>query len=132
MPNIQNMSPPQAWQLLQQTQNAILVDVRDPVEFSMVGHPPGAINIPWKFAPDWRPNPDFLEQIRTTIPDANTPLFMLCRSGQRSRDAAQRLWEQGYTHLVNIDEGFEGALDGKQQRGNLNGWRFHHLPWEQN
>jgi rhodanese-related sulfurtransferase len=128
---LQTLSPPQAWALIKQTRDAKLVDVRDPLEFSLVGHPPGAINIPWKFAPDWKPNPHFLEQIQKIIPDTDTPLFMLCRSGQRSNDAALLLLEHGYNNLVNIAEGFEGGLDEWKQRGKLNGWRFHHLPWEQ-
>ncbi|MGZ8215911.1 rhodanese-like domain-containing protein [Methylomagnum sp.] len=111
--------------------SAVLVDVRDPVEFSFVGHPVGAVNIPWKFAPDMRPNPEFVEQVRRVAPDAGTPVFLLCRSGQRSLDAANALAAAGYKNLVNIEAGFEGPLDGEKHRGTVGGWRFHGLPWKQ-
>jgi hypothetical protein len=35
------------------------------------------------------------------------------------------------TQVFNVQEGFEGDLDGQQQRGRNNGWRFHGLPWVQ-
>jgi len=37
----------------------------------------------------------------------------------------------GYRLLVNIIDGFEGPLDHHSQRGNLGGWRFQNLPWQQ-
>ena len=58
-------------------------------------------------------------------------VLTLCRSGKRSMLAATLLEEQGYKDTVNIAEGFEGDPDGNRHRGNLNGWRFHGLPWEQ-
>jgi hypothetical protein len=30
-----------------------------------------------------------------------------------------------------MEEGFEGDLDDQYHRGNINGWRFHQLPWRQ-
>jgi rhodanese-related sulfurtransferase len=131
MPTIQRLSPPEAFAALQSAAGAVLVDVRDPVEFAFVGHPVNAVNIPWKFAPDMRPNPDFLAQVRKIAPDAATPLFLLCRSGQRSLDAANALAAAGYANLANIEEGFEGSLDEWKHRGTVGGWRFHGLPWQQ-
>jgi rhodanese-related sulfurtransferase len=46
-------------------------------------------------------------------------------------DAAKALEEAGYQLLINIVDGFEGALDEHKHRGNLGGWRFQGLPWEQ-
>lgn len=128
---IENLTPPEAWTLLQNNPAAILIDVRSSVEFGFVGHPLGAISIPWKDAPDWQLNPRFIPEIKTRITDTETPILLLCRSGQRSLDAAKVLEAEGYRHLVNIIEGFEGALDENKHRGNINGWRFHGLPWEQ-
>jgi rhodanese-related sulfurtransferase len=113
-----------------QAETGRLIDVRDPVEFAFVGHPIGAINIPWKMAPDWRPNPQFIERVRQ-LGGPDTPLFLLCRSGQRSLDAAQALADAGYRNLTNIEEGFEGPLDASGHRGTLGGWRCAGLPWEQ-
>ena len=111
--------------------SAVLLDVRDHTEYSFVGHPIGSINIPWKQAPDWKANPQFLDEVRQRIPNLNTPVLLLCRSGQRSLDAAKALAAAGYTDLTNIEEGFEGPLDEKKHRGNLGGWRSNDLPWEQ-
>ena len=37
----------------------------------------------------------------------------------------------GWRDAYNILEGFEGDIDARRQRGKLNGWRLHDLPWEQ-
>jgi rhodanese-related sulfurtransferase len=131
MPEIERLTPPQAHAALEAQPAAVLLDVRDPVEFNLVGHPVGAVNIPWKFAPDWRPNPDFLDRVRQLIPDTDTPVFVLCRGGQRSLDAAKALAAAGFSRLANVEEGFEGPLDGQKHRNSVGGWRFHGLPWEQ-
>ena len=91
MTQLQRLTPPAAYAVLQANADAVLIDVRDPVEFAFVGHPTGAINIPWKFAPDMRANEDFLAQVRQQVPDTATPILLLCRSGQRSLAAASRL-----------------------------------------
>jgi rhodanese-related sulfurtransferase len=129
MTNIRSLNPGSAWRQMQ-AETGRLIDVRDPVEFAFVGHPVGAINIPWKMAPDWRPNPQFIERVRQ-LGGPDTPLFLLCRSGQRSLDAAQALADAGYRNLTNIEEGFEGPLDASGHRGTLGGWRCAGLPWEQ-
>ncbi|CAL1241019.1 rhodanese-like domain-containing protein [Candidatus Methylocalor cossyra] len=131
MVTIKRLDPAAVFAALQADSTAILLDVRDPVEFSLVGHPPGAVNVPWKFAPDWRPNPDFLAQVKALAPAPDTPLFLLCRSGQRSFDAAQALAAAGYCNLANVEEGFEGPLNPQRQRSTVAGWRFRGLPWEQ-
>jgi rhodanese-related sulfurtransferase len=128
---IENLKPLEAWQLLQQNSAAVLIDVRTKIEHTFVGHPPGAIHIAWKEFPNWQVNPDFVVQVKERGIPLEAPVLLLCRSGQRSLDAAKALQDAGYKHLVNIEEGFEGALDGQNHRGNLGGWRFHQLPWEQ-
>lgn len=132
MTMIQRLTPPEAHAALAADSAAILLDVRDPLEFNLIGHPIGAVNIPWKFAPGWTPNPDFLAQVRQHIPNPETPVYVLCRSGQRSWDAANALAAAGYTRLANIEEGFEGKLNADKHRSRVDGWRFHGLPWEQN
>jgi rhodanese-related sulfurtransferase len=132
MTAIQRLMPTEAYELIKASEGAILLDVRDPVEFSFVGHPVGAINIPWKFAPDMRGNPDFVQQVSQIAPSHKTPIFLICRSGQRSLAAASVLAESGYGQLANIEEGFEGGLDENKHRGHQGGWRYHGLPWVQN
>ncbi|MFU8787953.1 MAG: rhodanese-like domain-containing protein [Methylobacter sp.] len=128
---IENLDPQQAWDLLQSNANAVLVDVRSRVEHAFVGHPPGALPIPWKEAPDWQLNPHFVAEVKQVVTNPNTPVLLLCRSGQRSLDAARALEQAGYQRLINIVDGFEGALDENRHRGNLGGWRFLGLPWQQ-
>jgi rhodanese-related sulfurtransferase len=128
---IENLDPQQAWDLLQQNADAVLIDVRTKVEHAFVGHPLGAIHIPWKEAPDWQINPKFVAEVKKTVPNHHAPVVLLCRSGQRSLDAAKALEQAGYELLINISEGFEGPLDNNHHRGNLGGWRFHGLPWQQ-
>lgn len=59
------------------------------------------------------------------------PVILICRSGKRSAEAGRILLENGLKNIYHIDEGFEGDLDDHHQRGNVGGWRFHKLPWEQ-
>ena len=128
---IENLNPQQSWDLLQQNNEALMVDVRTKIEHTFVGHPPGAIHIAWKEAPDWQVNPTFVAEVEKRVPDKNAPILLLCRSGQRSLDAAKALEEAGFKRLINIVDGFEGPLDQHKHRGNLGGWRFSGLPWEQ-
>ena len=128
---IENLTPRQSWDLIQQNPNAVLIDVRSKVEHGFVGHPIGAIHIPWKEAPDWKVNAQFLRDVVNRVSNKNTPILLLCRSGQRSLDAAKALEDIGYQRLINIIDGFEGPLDAQNHRGNLGGWRFDNLPWVQ-
>jgi rhodanese-related sulfurtransferase len=128
---IENLNPRQAWDLLQQNTDAVLVDVRTKLEHAFVGHPLGALHIAWKEAPDRHVNSTFVVEVEKVVPDRNAPVLLLCRSGQRSLDAAKALEEAGFKRPINIIDGFEGPLDQHNHRGNLGGWRFNGLPWEQ-
>ena len=136
---IKEVNPAEAWQILRDDPQAVLLDVRSRVEFSYVGHPPGAINVPWKDAPDWRVDGRFVDKVRAALaerfPDRESyedvPILALCRSGARSRSAGEALQEQGFARVYNVAEGFEGDLDENRHRNTVNGWRVHGLPWEQ-
>ncbi len=135
-PEIIPIDPIEASTILDRDQNARLIDVRSKVEFEYVGHPLGAIHIPWKEFPNWNENPNFVASVDTALAKDGTPtkdraLLMLCRSGVRSLHAGEALLRSGYTRVYNIEGGFEGERDAQQHRGNINGWRFHGLPWEQ-
>lgn len=133
---IKQVDPLQAQEILQQNPYARLFDVRSKVEFDYVGHPLGAIHVPWKEFPQWQENTKFVESVTQALTndgaaDNDRPLLMICRSGARSLQAGERLMEHGYTDVYNVEEGFEGDKDDHQHRGNINGWRFHGLAWEQ-
>ena len=133
---IHRVSPTEAKALLERDPAAILVDVRSKVEFDYVGHPIGALHVPWKEFPDWAENPDFVTHLDTALADngataKDRPILLICRSGVRSLKAGECLSAHGYTRVYNVEEGFEGDKDDHRHRGNINGWRFHGLPWEQ-
>ncbi|NOR71356.1 MAG: rhodanese-like domain-containing protein [Methylomarinum sp.] len=128
---MENLDPKQSWALLQENPAAVMVDVRTAIEHSFVGHPPESIHIAWKEFPGMQLNEQFVDQVAEKVTDKSTPVLLLCRSGVRSVAAAKELEKAGYQTVINILEGFEGALDDAKHRGNIDGWRFHGLPWEQ-
>ncbi len=128
---IENLNPKQAWALLQSNSAAVMVDVRTSIEHSFVGCPPDAIHIAWKEFPGMQANVSFVRQVEEKVHDKASPVLLLCRSGVRSVAAAEALEKAGFKRLINIVEGFEGALDENKHRGNIDGWRFHGLPWLQ-
>jgi len=134
MSTVKTLSPTEAYKLLQEHPNALFVDVRSNMEFLFVGHPVGAIHIPWIDEPDWNVNPHFVTQVRQAIlggASGAAPVLLICRSGVRSLEAGKALVEAGIAEVYNIAEGFEGALDDHHHRSTVGGWRFHGLPWEQ-
>ena len=123
-----DIPPALAWQWVQ-AGNAVLVDVRTDAERAWVGQVPGAKVVAWKQWPQMLINPDFDTQLQAVVP-SGSKVLLLCRSGVRSVAAAQRATELGL-QAYSILEGFEGDLDANGQRGNLNGWRYRGLPWQQ-
>lgn len=137
---VRGLSPQEAWELLQDNPRAILIDVRSNMEYLFVGHPVGAIHVPWIDEPDWQINPQFVTQIRKLLlggvcaADGDVscaPVILICRSGKRSLEAGKLLAKNGFKEVYNISEGFEGDLDGSHHRSSVGGWRFRGLPWEQ-
>ncbi|NOU00747.1 MAG: rhodanese-like domain-containing protein [Gallionella sp.] len=127
---MQHLTPRQAYDFLQANSDAILVDVRSEIEHLFVGHPKGAILIPWVDGADWDINPNFVAQVKKAA-SLNRPVVLFCRSGQRSVDAGQVLERAGLENVYNMLHGFEGDLDHFHQRSVVNGWRFDGLPWLQ-
>jgi rhodanese-related sulfurtransferase len=78
--------------------DAPVIDVRTPAEFAD-GHLVGAINVDI-FAPDFR------EQIEALNLSTEEPVYLYCRSGNRSGKAAQILRQMGYDEAFNVG-GFE-------------------------
>lgn len=135
---VQSIGPKQAWEICQQNPRALLVDIRSSMEFLFVGHPEGAVHVPWIDEPDWTINENFVTDVRKLmlggIVDGSSgvaPVLLICRSGQRSLEAAEKLIEAGISNVYNVDEGFEGELDDEHHRSTLGGWRYHNLPWQQ-
>ena len=70
------------------TPGAVLLDVREADEFQS-GHIPGAVNLP-------------LSRITQASMDKDTPLFVYCLRGTRSRQAVAALKRLGYTQARSI------------------------------
>lgn len=127
-----HLKPKEAYDFLHKNPNAVFVDCRSEMEFLFVGHPVGAIMIPWNDGPDWDVNPHFVGQVKKAAGNTTTrPIVLICRSGNRTLEAGAALEKAGFTHVYNVLEGFEGDLDENHQRGKLGGWRKEGLPWEQ-
>lgn len=73
------------------TENALLLDVRSPQEYSQ-GHIPGSQNIPLQT----------IDKVEETVENKDVPLYVYCQSGGRSRQAAAMLRHMGYTNVTNI------------------------------
>lgn len=78
-------------------ENFILLDVRRADEFA-TGHIPGAVNLP---------NEEIGKAEIPSLPDKNQTIYIYCRSGNRSKLAADKLLALGYTNLIE----FGGILD---------------------
>jgi rhodanese-related sulfurtransferase len=123
------VTPHEAWALLNEA-GAHLIDTRTEAEYHWVGRVPDALLIPWKRWPVGLPGEGFVETLLQHRAKDDLILF-LCRSGVRSHHAATAAAQAGFTQVFNVLEGFEGDRDAQQQRGRMNGWRHHGLPWVQ-
>jgi rhodanese-related sulfurtransferase len=126
----------EASDLLAREPRALFIDVRSHMEYLFVGHPRGAIHIPWIDEPEWTINPHFLRDVRQlvlggAVRGEDVPVVLICRSGKRSREAGELLVQNGFQRVYNIRDGFEGPLDDEHHRSTQGGWRFEGLPWEQ-
>ena len=75
----------------------IILDVRRPDEFAD-GHIPGAINIA---------NETIGTEAPAELPDKDQVIYVYCRSGNRSKQAAEKLVALGYSNIIE----FGGIID---------------------
>lgn len=132
-----DITPQDAWTLLAEDPDSVLVDVRTAAEWQFVGVPvldqigKRAILVEWIGFPDGAQNQHFVEQVSQAVGAGDTQIVFLCRSGARSMGAASALTLAGYPRCYNILEGFEGDKDAAGHRGAVNGWKVAGLPWAQ-
>lgn len=125
-----SVTPQQAW-ALQQAGDAVIVDVRTAEERKFVGHVPDTLHVAWATGTSFTRNPRFVRELEAKAGGKHAAIVLLCRSGNRSAQAADAAAKAGFVNVFNVAEGFEGDLDTASQRGHQNGWRFHGLPWVQ-
>ena len=91
------ISQDQAKEMIEKEDGHIIVDVRRQDEFE-TGHIPGAICIP---------NESIGTEQPEELPDLDQIILVYCRSGNRSKQASQKLFDMGYTNVYE----FGGIID---------------------
>lgn len=100
------ISMSEAITMMEKEKDYIILDVRRPDEFAEK-HIPGAINIPNEIIGT--------EEIKE-LPNKKQLILVYCRSGNRSKQASEKLVKLGYTNIVE----FGGIIDwpGETVSGN--------------
>lgn len=91
------ISQEEAREMMARDDGHIVLDVRRLDEFE-AGHIPGAVCLP---------NEDIGTEPPEELPDLDQIILIYCRSGNRSKQAAQKLAEMGYTKVFE----FGGIID---------------------
>jgi rhodanese-related sulfurtransferase len=131
-----DVTPEEAWKVLSENENAVMVDVRTLAEWKCVGVADlsklskDSIYIEWVSFPNRAPNENFINELNVAVPAKDAPVYFLCRTGVRSIGAAIAATEAGYNNSYNILEGFEGGTDDQGHRGRTTGWQGLNLPWK--
>ena len=80
----------EAVNIMQTEENYVILDVRTAQEFAS-GHIPGAVLLP---------NETIGTEDILLLPDKDQLILVYCRSGNRSKQAAEKLAQLGYTNIV--------------------------------
>ena len=91
------ISMAEAIAMMEEESDYILLDVLTPEEFSEK-HIPGATNVP---------NETIGSEEIPELPDKDQLILVYCRSGNRSKQASEKLVKLGYTNIVE----FGGIID---------------------
>ena len=78
--------------MMEEETGYIILDVRTPEEFADK-HIPGAINVP---------NETIGTEEISELPDKDQLVLVYCRSGNRSKQASEKLVALGYTNIVEL------------------------------
>ena len=84
------ISSSEAQVLMEKESDYIILDVRRADEYA-AGHIPGAINVANESIGDKEP---------AELPDKEQMILVYCRSGNRSKQAAEKLANLGYSNIV--------------------------------
>src|SRR4029077_6053513 len=109
---MKEITPQQAYDVLQREAGAVYIDVRTEREFA-AGHPEGAVNIPVAFPDPARGmvmNADFVKVVEGHFPK-DKKIIVGCQAGPRSTAAAGLLEKAGYQDVSNMLGGFGGMRD---------------------
>ncbi|UCV20386.1 rhodanese-like domain-containing protein [Ferribacterium limneticum] len=145
------LTPQQAYDMKKANPKGVaFFDIRTRAEAMYVGWPSDAdALVPYVEHPelmsDWddkramyklEPNQDFVPELERRLKEMglgkDATIILVCRSGDRSSKAQDRLQTAGYTKVYGIAEGVEGdtAKEGpKAGQRVVNGWKNAGLPW---
>lgn len=93
----ENITADEAKKIMDTERGYVILDVRTESEYAE-GHIPGAILIP-----DY----EITEKAESILTDKNQKILVYCRSGRRSKNAAEALLALGYTNIWE----FGGIID---------------------
>ncbi len=138
--HIDDVPVDEVWTRLNENAGAVLIDVRTRAEWTFVGLPDlsgigkRVLTVEWQTYPE-AVDAGFAERMTKALDAAgatkDNELFFICRSGARSRMAAEAIANAGYRRCSNVADGFEGPLDPDRHRGRLAGWKAAGLAWVQ-
>ena len=96
----EQITPAEAKEIMESEEGYVILDVRTPEEFAE-GHIEGAILIP-----DY----EIAEKAEKVLTDKDQLILVYCRSGRRSKNAANELAALGYTNV--------------KEFGGINDWKY--------
>ena len=101
--NYKQITMREAVEIMGNESDYIILDVRRPDEFA-AGHIPNAVNIP---------NESIDSNEITELPDKDKLILVYCRSGNRSKQASQKLVKLGYTNVLEFGgiNDWEGEIE---------------------
>ncbi|MBR7889907.1 sulfurtransferase [Marinomonas sp. A79] len=143
------ISAQDTYALLQQSDDVLFIDVRDPVEIMFIGFTDAVdINIPYLIVDrnDWdeekqrfrlHRNPNFVEEVKAALAQKglseDATIITMCRSGsERGLPSAEFLQNNGFENARYVIHGFQGSsVKEGEQRGLRvkNGWQNEGLSW---
>lgn len=139
--HIDDVPVEEVWARLSKDAGAVLIDVRTRAEWTFVGLPDlseigkRVLTVEWQANPESAAEVGFTERLTKALDAASatkdSELFFICRSGARSRMAAEAMAHVGYRRCRNVADGFEGPLDADRHRGRVAGWKAAGLAWVQ-
>ncbi len=128
---IEEISIKAAADTLERQGEAVYLDVRTVEEFER-GHPLGAWNVPYALPSPvtgmMMPNPEFVRVVDAVL-ERDVTVLCGCATGMRSLHAGNLLSRVGFTHVLNVDAGFNGKRD-PAGRLLVPGWEAAGLPIE--
>lgn len=119
LPEVEELFPWDLEEKLQESNDLILLDVREPGEFDAL-HIEGSLNVPrgvLESACDW----DYDETEPDLAGGREREIIVICRSGNRSVLAAQTMQRMGFKRVASLKTGIRGWNDFEQPLYDIEG-----------